>query len=70
MRIDSIEIQNFRSLKNVTTSFESLVAIVGRNNSGKSSILQALYIFYAPGYRAEIEDFYNRETGRYVSMAT
>ena len=49
MRLSSFRIQNFRSIKD--TNWHSLAAdnvacLIGQNESGKSSILEALYSFY------------------------
>ena len=41
-----MKIKNFRSYKDeITISFEDLTAFVGKNDIGKSSILEALDIF-------------------------
>ena len=46
MKIKSITLKNFRSYSGETTvSFEDLTAFVGRNDIGKSTILEALDIF-------------------------
>jgi len=46
MRIDKIEIENFRLLENVFISLEEEVTlIVGRNNSGKTSLTEIFYKF-------------------------
>ena len=50
MRIKSIAISNFRGYENeVQTNFENLTAFVGKNDAGKSSILEALDIFFNEG---------------------
>ena len=50
MKIKSIVIENFRGYRNKTTiSFESLTALVGRNDSGKTTILEALDVFFSDG---------------------
>ena len=46
MNIKNVEIQNFRSLKDINLSLENLTVILGRNGAGKSSILYALDAFY------------------------
>lgn len=47
MRLYSITMKNFRGYKNSTTVlFDDLTAIVGKNDIGKSSILEALDIFF------------------------
>lgn len=66
MIIERIEIENFRSLETVKVDCEGLVAFVGRNGSGKSSILYALDAFYDVSASITNEDFYNRETDREI----
>lgn len=40
--IEKIEISNFKNISNLTLELENLNVLVGSNNSGKSSILQAI----------------------------
>lgn len=42
--IKSLTLRNFKSIENETYSFTNLDLLVGINNSGKSTILQALAI--------------------------
>lgn len=47
MRLHSFKIKNFRTYKDeVEITFEDLTSIIGRNDSGKSTILEALDIFF------------------------
>ena len=47
MRLISVVIENFRCYQNpVTVRFGDLTALVGRNDVGKSSIMDALAIFF------------------------
>lgn len=43
MRVNSLFIKNFRCFEELSLSFSNRVMIVGKNGSGKSSILEALY---------------------------
>jgi putative ATP-dependent endonuclease of OLD family len=69
MIIKRVEIKNYRSLKaidldcNSVASHEgrALVALLGRNGVGKSSILYALNIFYDVNAKVTTDDFYNRD---------
>ncbi len=61
MFIESIRVQNFRSIVNETLSFDTLTALVGPNGAGKSNFLRALALFYSPSARIDIEDFYNSD---------
>ncbi len=50
MKIKSIKIKNFRSYKNeVIIEFGDLTAFVGKNDIGKSTVLEALDIFFNGG---------------------
>lgn len=46
MRLKTIKIQNFRSIKECVIQVETICALVGENNSGKSAILRALNAFF------------------------
>ena len=47
MKLKEVKLQNFRGYKNeVTITFENLTVLIGRNDAGKSSILDALNIFF------------------------
>ncbi len=43
MRINRIEIENYRSIKHLKLNVPQICALVGPNNAGKSNILSALY---------------------------
>lgn len=60
MKLIKIEIKNFRSLKNLTVDLEEYLSIiVGKNNSGKTSLLLVLDRFLSKGHNArfDIDDF-------------
>jgi hypothetical protein len=46
MKLRKITISNYLCLKDVTLSFGDLTILVGKNGSGKTSILEALYRFF------------------------
>lgn len=46
MKIKKVKLHNFRSYRDVEVSFDNLTALVGRNDIGKSTILEALDIFF------------------------
>lgn len=61
MKIKKIRIENFRPIKEVEVEFDDLVVLLGRNGSGKSSILRALdYFFDESKVGIEKSDFYFR----------
>ena len=50
MKIKTVKIKNFRSYKNeVEIEFGNLTAFVGKNDIGKSTVLEALDIFFNDG---------------------
>lgn len=51
MRIESIEIENFRSIKQETIRLDPMTALVGPNGSGKSTVLAALNAFF--GFKSD-----------------
>lgn len=48
MKIEYLEIHKFRSIESCKVSFNSITAIVGQNNSGKSALIRALNAFFNP----------------------
>ena len=46
--LTQIHIQNFRACKNVSLSLGSFTPLVGQNNVGKSTVLDAIRIVLAP----------------------
>lgn len=48
MKLKVLSVVKFRSIKKCEINFNDITAIVGQNNSGKSSILRALNAFFNP----------------------
>src|SRR5699024_1613520 len=47
MRLTALRLKNFRSYQDTTTiNFNDLTALIGKNDVGKSTILEALEIFF------------------------
>ena len=56
MRLKRVRIRNFRCFQEeVTTELEDFTALVGKNDSGKSSVLQALALFFEE-YKPDSDD--------------
>lgn len=55
MKIQSVRIKNFRTLKDVTIPFDSVTTFIGPNGAGKSTVLRALdwYFNGKPGFLTE-----------------
>jgi predicted ATP-dependent endonuclease of OLD family len=47
MKLRKVTINNYLSLKDVTLTFGDMTILVGKNGSGKTNILEALYRFFA-----------------------
>lgn len=56
MKIQSVGIKNFRSLKNVNINFDSVTTLIGPNGTGKSTVLRALDWFFNGGKGCELAD--------------
>lgn len=68
MLIEKIHVRNFRSLRDATLECDPLTAILGRNGTGKSSVLHALDYFYRLDVKAEVEDFYDHSTDEPIEI--
>jgi putative ATP-dependent endonuclease of the OLD family len=75
MRISSVRIQNFRSLKDETIQVDDYTCLVGANGSGKSTILTALNIFFRETADAKTdllmlakEDFHGQDTNQDIRI--
>ena len=47
MRLTQLSIENYRALRNVTIPISKFGCLIGENNSGKSTFLQALSLFFS-----------------------
>lgn len=57
MRIDRVEVTNFRALRNSSLDFSPATALIGENNSGKSAFLKAIDLFFANAPKVTDKDF-------------
>lgn len=63
MKIRKIEIKKYRSLYDVTIHVGDVLALIGRNNSGKSNVIKALELFFESSIRLiNDECFHNHST--------
>lgn len=53
MRIGSVRIQNLRSFKGQTVTFDPYTCLFGTNGAGKSNVLCALNIFFGEDEQRE-----------------
>ncbi len=75
MKIESIRIENFRSFKDETIKFDNYTCFVGTNGSGKSTILNALNVFFRQYKDSKTdlskltnEDFHHKNTDKPVKI--
>jgi len=75
MKIISVRIRNFRSIKDQTIDLDDYTCFVGPNGSGKSNVLHALNVFFGevgiPGLDTRNlteEDFFNKKTDEPVEI--
>lgn len=54
MKIESVDIKNFRSIAKCKIGFTDLLALIGENNAGKSNIIYAMRLFFNEN-KADIE---------------
>jgi len=69
MIINSLHVQNFRSLLAEKLDCHDLTVLVGRNGTGKSSFLRALEIFYDPTATVSVEDFYADDSTKEILVS-
>ncbi len=63
MKIRKIEIKHYRSLDDITIYAGNVLALIGRNNSGKSNVIKALELFFESSSRlVDKECFHDRNT--------
>lgn len=75
MKIESVRIENFRSFKDETIYFDDYTCFVGANGCGKSTILNALNIFFRQNKdcatdlcRLSIEDFHHKNINEPIKI--
>lgn len=60
MRLQSIRVQNYRSIRDATLTLDDLTALVGANGVGKSTFFKAMSLFYDPAPRVAESDCHCR----------
>lgn len=69
MIIKSVQVKNFRCIKDEALECEDLTVLVGPNGCGKSSFLRAVELFYTLQQKVSEEDFYNRDVGQPIVIS-
>lgn len=69
MNLRKLKIQNYRSAKDLVIDIKDLHAIVGANNSGKSTILKAIDLLINPSTRkVDEETFWDKKTENVIRI--
>lgn len=68
MILESLHVQNFRSLLNATLTFNDLTVLVGPNGAGKSAFLMAIRLLYDPTIALDDTEFFNRDTSNPIKI--
>mgnify|MGYP003288378206 CR=1 FL=1 len=70
--ISKISIKNYRGIQDLTHDFgsEKFVVLIGRGDSGKSTILSAIYSALSPTWNQTFNDldFYNQDTSKPIQI--
>jgi putative ATP-dependent endonuclease of the OLD family len=76
MKLAKIRIKNFRSIEDQTINLDDYTCLVGSNGTGKSTVLQALNVFFrhTAGVGTDVwqlsdEDFHHRQTSIPVEIS-
>lgn len=67
MRIETIEIKNWRSINHLIANFNDFVVIIGQNNHGKSNIISSLLFFFGK-IKPDKQDFLDSNIPAYVEL--
>ena len=68
MRIQRVEVRNFRALRNSDFNLGGATALLGENNSGKSAFLLALDLFFSSSPRVGPKDFSDENIGAPIDI--
>lgn len=75
MRLETLEIRNYRGFKDTSIDFEKYTSLVGPNGSGKSTVLMALNVLFrnkadvsTDVQTLTVEDFHNKETSNPIEI--
>lgn len=70
--IAKLSIKNYRGIRDLTQDFDSekFIVLIGRGDSGKSTILSAIYAVLSPSWNLSFSDldFYNQDTSQPIEI--
>jgi len=67
--LESVRVQNFRSIKDATLHCDRLTALVGANGSGKSSFLKAIEMFHNSKATVTDQDYHKNNTEDSITIS-
>ena len=68
MRLASMRVQNYRSIRDATLCLDCLTSLVGANGVGKSSLLRAISLFYDHAPSVSEGDCHARDASRPITL--
>jgi len=68
MRMSKVEIANFRAIKSAEMSILPVTAIIGENNSGKSTFLRGVDLFFSSSPKVQKEDFHDHDVSEPIEI--
>ena len=68
MIISRIKIKNFRAIKNLEMDFDDITIFVGPNGTGKTTVLEAIEIFFSDK-KIDKNDFYKNKTDEEIEVS-
>lgn len=69
MKLTHLHIKNFKSCKDISLNIGDMHALVGANNSGKSTVLRALEFLFNPSSKSLNKDsFWNNDTSQEIRV--
>ena len=69
MKLSEIEIINYKCIESLKVTLEDFLVLIGENNSGKSSVLKGVELFYSESLRSfSQENFHFKDTAKPIEI--
>jgi putative ATP-dependent endonuclease of OLD family len=68
MRIKTLEVMNYRALRDASIDLAPATVLIGENNCGKSAFLRALDLFFSGSPRVKPKDFSDDNVGENIDI--
>jgi len=69
MIIKTVQVSNFRCIRDAMLNLDPLTVLIGPNGSGKSCLLKAIDMFYTPSARYDETDFYDNSKDITITLS-